>query len=64
MDSAKQDQCTEMQSLSAESVKPRSYGLSFHEFRQWFALFPVVGTERIDVARGIASAPVVSRVMG
>ncbi|GBN92716.1 hypothetical protein AVEN_33231-1 [Araneus ventricosus] len=28
-----------------------------------FALFLVVGTERIDVVRGFASAPVVSRVM-
>ncbi|GBM86870.1 hypothetical protein AVEN_124747-1 [Araneus ventricosus] len=44
-------------------IKPRSYGLSFHEFRPRFALFPVVGTGRIDVARGLVSTPVVSRVM-
>ncbi|GBM21630.1 hypothetical protein AVEN_250733-1 [Araneus ventricosus] len=34
-------------------VHPRSYGLSFHEFRPRFALFPIVGTGRIDVARGL-----------
>ncbi|GBM98557.1 hypothetical protein AVEN_186094-1 [Araneus ventricosus] len=44
-------------------VKPRSYGLSFHEFRPRFALFPVVGTGRIGVARGLVSASVVSRFM-
>ncbi|GBN87358.1 hypothetical protein AVEN_212857-1 [Araneus ventricosus] len=44
-------------------LKPRSYGLSFREFRPRFALFPVVGTGRIDVARGLVSASVVSRVM-
>ncbi|GBM38163.1 hypothetical protein AVEN_48495-1 [Araneus ventricosus] len=45
------------------SIKPRSYGLSFHEFRPRFALFPIVGTRRIDVARGLVSVSVVSRVM-
>ncbi|GBO15059.1 hypothetical protein AVEN_212782-1 [Araneus ventricosus] len=44
-------------------VKLRSYGLSFLEFRPRFALFPIVGTGRIDVARGFVSASVVSRVM-
>ncbi|GBO07488.1 hypothetical protein AVEN_124508-1 [Araneus ventricosus] len=45
------------------TLKPRSYGLSFPEFRPRFALFPVVGTGRIDMARGLVSASVVSRVM-
>ncbi|GBL87920.1 hypothetical protein AVEN_192084-1 [Araneus ventricosus] len=45
-------------------IKPRSYGLPFHEFRPRFALFPVVGTGRIDVAHELVSASVVSRVMG
>ncbi|GBM35590.1 hypothetical protein AVEN_121040-1 [Araneus ventricosus] len=44
-------------------MKMRSNGLSFHEFRPRFALFPVVGTGRIDVARGLVSASVVSRVV-
>ncbi|GBO26066.1 hypothetical protein AVEN_24910-1 [Araneus ventricosus] len=44
-------------------VKPRSYGLSFHEFRPRFALFPIVGTERIDVALPLVSASAVSRIM-
>ncbi|GBM29942.1 hypothetical protein AVEN_165932-1, partial [Araneus ventricosus] len=44
-------------------IKPRSYGLSFHEFRPRFALFLVVGTGRIDVARGLVSSSVVSLVM-
>ncbi|GBL75981.1 hypothetical protein AVEN_234299-1 [Araneus ventricosus] len=44
-------------------LKPFSYGLSFHEFRPRFALFPVVGTGRIDVACGVASASVVSLVI-
>ncbi|GBM59208.1 hypothetical protein AVEN_60405-1 [Araneus ventricosus] len=35
------------------ALKPRSYGLSFHEFRPLFALFPIFGTGRIDVARGL-----------
>ncbi|GBM73239.1 hypothetical protein AVEN_94685-1 [Araneus ventricosus] len=43
--------------------KPRSYGLFFHEFCPRFALFPVVGRGRIDVARGLVSGSVVSRVM-
>ncbi|GBN78061.1 hypothetical protein AVEN_227845-1 [Araneus ventricosus] len=34
-------------------VKLRSNDLSFYEFRPKFALFPVVGTGRIDVARGL-----------
>ncbi|GBN82137.1 hypothetical protein AVEN_232205-1 [Araneus ventricosus] len=41
----------------------RSNGLSFLEILPWFALFPVVGTGRIDVPRGLVSASVVSRVM-
>ncbi|GBM38322.1 hypothetical protein AVEN_114024-1, partial [Araneus ventricosus] len=41
----------------------RSYGLSFHEFRPRFALFPIVRTGRIDAARGLVSASVVSRVV-
>ncbi|GBL85831.1 hypothetical protein AVEN_63164-1 [Araneus ventricosus] len=47
----------------ATGPKLRSNGLSFHEFRLRFALFPVVGIGRIDVARGFVSASVVSRVM-
>ncbi|GBM36539.1 hypothetical protein AVEN_46015-1 [Araneus ventricosus] len=39
----------------------RSNGLYFHRFRPRFALFPAVGTGRIDVARGLVSASVVSR---
>ncbi|GBO32050.1 hypothetical protein AVEN_10475-1 [Araneus ventricosus] len=31
-----------------------SYGLSFREFRPQFALFPVVGTGKNDVGRGLA----------
>ncbi|GBN62610.1 hypothetical protein AVEN_8352-1 [Araneus ventricosus] len=37
--------------------------LSFHECRPRFALFPIVGTGRIDVACGLVSASVVPRVM-
>ncbi|GBO04355.1 hypothetical protein AVEN_167853-1 [Araneus ventricosus] len=44
-------------------IKLRSYGLSFHELHQQFALFLVVGTGRIEVARGLVSASVASRVM-
>ncbi|GBL85409.1 hypothetical protein AVEN_34598-1 [Araneus ventricosus] len=44
-------------------VKLRSNCLSFHEFRPRFALFPIVGTGRIDVARGLVSGSVVSRVV-
>ncbi|GBN35794.1 hypothetical protein AVEN_204782-1 [Araneus ventricosus] len=43
--------------------KLRSNGLSFHEFRPRFVLFLVVGTRRIDVARGLVSGSVVSRVV-
>ncbi|GBN52701.1 hypothetical protein AVEN_157233-1 [Araneus ventricosus] len=43
--------------------KSRSYGLSFQEFRPRFVLFPVVRTGGIDVARGLVSASVASRVM-
>ncbi|GBO05868.1 hypothetical protein AVEN_187008-1 [Araneus ventricosus] len=45
------------------AVKLRSNGPSFHEFRPRFTLFPVVGTGRIDVARGLVSASVVSRIV-
>ncbi|GBO18185.1 hypothetical protein AVEN_168748-1 [Araneus ventricosus] len=45
------------------SLKLRSYGPSFHEFRPRFALFPIVGTGRIVMARGLVSASVVFRVM-
>ncbi|GBM39220.1 hypothetical protein AVEN_223838-1 [Araneus ventricosus] len=41
----------------------RSYGLSFHELHLWFEIFPVVETVRMDVARGLVSASVASRVM-
>ncbi|GBL73542.1 hypothetical protein AVEN_159521-1 [Araneus ventricosus] len=41
----------------------RSNGLSFHELHLRFALFPVVGTGRIYVARGLVSASVVSRIL-
>ncbi|GBL79326.1 hypothetical protein AVEN_260028-1 [Araneus ventricosus] len=44
-------------------VKPRSYDLSFHEFRPRFALFPVVRTGRTNVACGLVSASVISLVM-
>ncbi|GBN33215.1 hypothetical protein AVEN_104414-1 [Araneus ventricosus] len=44
-------------------VKPLSYGLSFHEFRPRFALFPIAGTGRIDLARGLVSESFVSRGM-
>ncbi|GBN99391.1 hypothetical protein AVEN_72217-1 [Araneus ventricosus] len=44
-------------------LKLPSYGLPFHEFRPRFVLFPIVGTGRIDVARGLVSASVASRVM-
>ncbi|GBN84866.1 hypothetical protein AVEN_133146-1 [Araneus ventricosus] len=44
-------------------VKPRSYDLSFHEFRPRFASLPVVRTGRIDVICGLVSASVISRVM-
>ncbi|GBM47489.1 hypothetical protein AVEN_153700-1 [Araneus ventricosus] len=43
--------------------KLRSNVLSFHKFRPRFTLFPVVGTGRIDVSRGLVSACVVSRVV-
>ncbi|GBO06701.1 hypothetical protein AVEN_109366-1 [Araneus ventricosus] len=43
--------------------KPRSYGLSFHEFHPRFTLFLVIGTGRIDVARELVGASVASRVM-
>ncbi|GBL86739.1 hypothetical protein AVEN_95988-1 [Araneus ventricosus] len=42
---------------------PCSNGLSSHKFRPRFALFPVVGTGRIDVVRGLVSASVVSSFM-
>ncbi|GBN82353.1 hypothetical protein AVEN_173982-1, partial [Araneus ventricosus] len=38
------------------SVKLRSNGLSFHRFRPRIALFPVVGTGKIDVTCGLVSA--------
>ncbi|GBN21150.1 hypothetical protein AVEN_37831-1 [Araneus ventricosus] len=41
----------------------RSYSLSFHEFRPRFALFPIVGTGRIVVAREFVSASVASLVI-
>ncbi|GBM27969.1 hypothetical protein AVEN_20582-1 [Araneus ventricosus] len=49
--------------IQADKVKLRSYGLSFHDFRPRFALFPIVGTGRIEVARGLVSASVASHVM-
>ncbi|GBN09016.1 hypothetical protein AVEN_90927-1 [Araneus ventricosus] len=45
------------------TLKLRSYGLFLHEFRPRFVLFPIVGTGRIDAARGLVSASVVSRVI-
>ncbi|GBM16305.1 hypothetical protein AVEN_194046-1 [Araneus ventricosus] len=47
----------------SDHLKLRSYSLSFHEFRPRYVLFPIVGTERIAVARGLVSASVASRVM-
>ncbi|GBM12014.1 hypothetical protein AVEN_256099-1 [Araneus ventricosus] len=55
--------CEECRTNLTNLLKPCSYGLSFHEFRPRFALFPVVGTGRNNVAREIVSAFVVSRVM-
>ncbi|GBN71447.1 hypothetical protein AVEN_130788-1 [Araneus ventricosus] len=49
--------------LDKTKIEQRSNGLSFHEFRPRFALFPVVGAGRIDVARGPVSSSVVSRVL-
>ncbi|GBL74602.1 hypothetical protein AVEN_235509-1 [Araneus ventricosus] len=46
-----------MCSMLGVSIKLRSNGLSFHEFRPRFALFPAVGTGRIDVARGLSEGP-------
>ncbi|GBO01208.1 hypothetical protein AVEN_125084-1 [Araneus ventricosus] len=54
---------TSQYSIRRSAVKLRSYDLSFHEFRPRFALFPIVRTGRIDVARGLVSASDVSRVM-
>ncbi|GBL73202.1 hypothetical protein AVEN_159267-1 [Araneus ventricosus] len=45
------------------SLKLCSNCLSFLEFRPRFALFLAVGTERIDMARGLVSAPGVSSVV-
>ncbi|GBO05759.1 hypothetical protein AVEN_188738-1 [Araneus ventricosus] len=45
------------------NFKLPSYGLSFHEFRPRFVLFPIIETGRIEVARGLVSASVASRVM-
>ncbi|GBN38172.1 hypothetical protein AVEN_160451-1 [Araneus ventricosus] len=50
--------------ITSESVKLRSNGLYFHRFCPQFALFPVVGKGRIDVARGLVIESVVSRVVG
>ncbi|GBN12723.1 hypothetical protein AVEN_172014-1 [Araneus ventricosus] len=44
-------------SCEVRSIKLLSNGLSFHEFRPRVALFPIVRTERLDVARGIAEWP-------
>ncbi|GBN01304.1 hypothetical protein AVEN_240021-1 [Araneus ventricosus] len=44
-------------------LKLRLDSLSFHEFRQRFVLFPIDGTGRIEVVRGLVSSSVVSRVM-
>ncbi|GBL73434.1 hypothetical protein AVEN_145809-1 [Araneus ventricosus] len=44
-------------------VKLRSYGVSSHELHPRFALFLVVVTGRIDVAGGLVSASVFSRVV-
>ncbi|GBL74333.1 hypothetical protein AVEN_235314-1 [Araneus ventricosus] len=52
-----------MSTVTHFTLKLRSNGLSFHKFRPRFALFPVLGPGRIDVARGLVSASVVSRVM-
>ncbi|GBN37529.1 hypothetical protein AVEN_56825-1 [Araneus ventricosus] len=46
-----------------QGLKLRSNGLSSQEFRPRFTLFPVIGTGRIDVARGFVSAYVVSCVV-
>ncbi|GBM59617.1 hypothetical protein AVEN_218929-1 [Araneus ventricosus] len=45
-----------------DSIKLRSKDLSFHRFHPRIAFFPVVGTGRIDVARGLVSESVVSSV--
>ncbi|GBO00699.1 hypothetical protein AVEN_271575-1 [Araneus ventricosus] len=50
-------------STSSVRVKLRSNGLSFHRFRPRFALFPFVGTGRIEMDNGLVSASLVSRVV-
>ncbi|GBM69030.1 hypothetical protein AVEN_236139-1 [Araneus ventricosus] len=47
-----------IQSREVGNLKP-----SFHELHPPFALFLVVGTGRIDVAHGLVSASVVSRIV-
>ncbi|GBN50296.1 hypothetical protein AVEN_133250-1 [Araneus ventricosus] len=44
-------------------LKPRSYDLSFHEFRPLFALFPTIGKGRNDAAREPVGAFVGFRVI-
>ncbi|GBM62220.1 hypothetical protein AVEN_118500-1 [Araneus ventricosus] len=48
---------------TTDALKLRSYCLSFQDFHPLFALFPIVGTGRIDVAREVVGASVVSRVV-
>ncbi|GBN91304.1 hypothetical protein AVEN_31561-1 [Araneus ventricosus] len=50
-------------SKSPSPLKLSFYGLSFQEIRPRFSLFPIVGTGRIDVARGLPSASIVSCVL-
>ncbi|GBM11380.1 hypothetical protein AVEN_59048-1, partial [Araneus ventricosus] len=50
-------------STSSVRVQLHSKDLSFHRFRPRFALFPFVGTGRIEMDSGLVSAPVVSRIV-
>ncbi|GBL65811.1 hypothetical protein AVEN_158519-1 [Araneus ventricosus] len=55
--------CTWLNPHAPCGDKLRSNNLSFHRFGPRSALFPVVRTRRIDVARRLVSTSVVSRVV-
>ncbi|GBM69173.1 hypothetical protein AVEN_91756-1 [Araneus ventricosus] len=48
--------------ISHLSLKPRTHDQINHRFRLRCALLPAMGTGRLDVARGLVRASVVSRV--
>ncbi|GBN00581.1 hypothetical protein AVEN_215638-1 [Araneus ventricosus] len=54
---------TETPALSLLCVKPRTHDQITHRFRPRFALLPVVGTGRFDVARWFVRASVVFGVV-